>query len=138
MGNPRLSVSNESSAQATGAGSVERLAVEPIQSRPRRMLRAVEDAKAAVEEAQAVAATMPVIIERPPSLNDHIQAAFSAIARILAVKLQLLLTLLGAFVLALGAMAWQSQMGLAVLIAWCCLAVLPMVWLDYAGRQRRP
>lgn len=129
-----MSVSNESSASAT----VERLAVEAIPSRPRKpgALHAVETSPP--EPPPQVTAPTPVIIERAPSLNDHIQAAFSAIARILAVKLQLLLTLLGAFVLALGAMAWQSPMGLAVLIAWCGLAVLPMVWLDYAGRQRRP
>lgn len=63
------------------------------------------------------------------------QVTLGAVMRVLAVRLQLLLSLAGAFVLALGAMAWQSWPGLAILIAFCALTVLPLVWLEYHGRQ---
>lgn len=63
-------------------------------------------------------------------------AAFRAISRILAVRFQLLLSLIGAFVLALHAMQWQTSAGLWVLIAFCALITGPLVWLEYSGRPR--
>lgn len=78
-----------------------------------------------------------VAMATPPTQSDLLHAAFTAIAKVLAVRLQLLLSLIGAFVLAMGAMAWQTPAGLWVLTAWCILAVLPLVWLEWGGRPRR-
>ena len=63
-------------------------------------------------------------------------ATLHVVSRVLAVRLQLLLALIGAFVLALGAMQWQTPAGLYVLIAWAVLTILPIVWLEYSGRPR--
>lgn len=78
------------------------------------------------------------MVTRGPTVHELITANFKALALILAARVLLLLTLIGAFALALGAMAWQTPMGLYVLIAFCCLTVLPMAWLEVAGRMRRP
>lgn len=77
------------------------------------------------------------IVERRPDISDQINAVFAAISRVLAVRLQLLLSLLGAFALAVMAMQWQSSAGLWLLIAWCLLTVIPLVALEWAGRPRR-
>lgn len=89
-------------------------------------------------ETAAAQATPPATIYVPqkPAAADLLNAAFAAIARILAVRFQLLLSLIGAFVLALGAMQSQSTAGLLVLIAFCALTVLPLVYLEYSGRPR--
>ena len=82
------------------------------------------------------AAPAPIYVHQKPSAADLLHAAFTAIARVLAVRFQLLLSLIGAFVLALGAMQWQSPMGLYVLMAFCAGTVAPLVWLEFSGRPR--
>jgi hypothetical protein len=78
----------------------------------------------------------PQTTSRPPPTPSALIAVFTAIAKILAVRLQLLLALIGAFVLALLAMSWQSNIGLAVLAAYCCLTVIPLIWLAWPDRGR--
>lgn len=123
-----MSVSNESSSP------VERVAVEALPDRPRRVtpLRAIE-----TPEAVAPVQPSPTIIERGPTTAELLNGAFAAIARVLAVRLQLMLAVIGAFVLAMLAMQWQTLPGLFVLIAWNILTVLPLIWLEYTGRPRR-
>lgn len=75
---------------------------------------------------------------RKPHAGELILANLRAIAMVLSARALLLLTLIGAFVLGLEAMSWQTAMGLYVLIGWCVLAVLPMVGLEVSGRLRRP
>lgn len=82
----------------------------------------------------AAIAKPPIFVPLKPTAADLLNAAFAAIARVLAVRFQLLLSLIGAFVLAIGAMQWQSPSGLYVLIAFCALTVLPLVWLEFSGR----
>lgn len=77
-------------------------------------------------------------LARRPTIAPALQAAFATIAKIVAVRLQLLLALIGTFVLALGAMAWQSNAGLWIVIAFASLTVLPLVALEYLGRPRPP
>ncbi|HXE51256.1 MAG TPA: hypothetical protein VN663_22955 [Ramlibacter sp.] len=77
-----------------------------------------------------------VYVPQKPTIGDQLHAAFVAIARILAVRFQLLLSLIGAFVLAVLAMQWQSAAGLYVLVAFCAGAVAPLVWLEFSGRRR--
>lgn len=76
-------------------------------------------------------------VERQAKLRDGAtDAAYRAVASVLAVRVQLLLSLIGAFVLALFAMQWQSPAGLYVLIAFCALTILPLVALHFLGRPR--
>lgn len=129
------------------ANAVERLSVQPLPDRSRKTpLRAVEqEPPTAGYNPPAVtlapAAPVPperVIVPQKPAAADLINAAFAAIARVLAVRLQLLLSLIGTFVLAMGAMAWQSTAGLLVMIAFASLTLVPLVVLEYIGRPRAP
>lgn len=125
-----------------GSTTVERVAVEVEPERPRRApLRTVPSegfaGAVAATEAQAAAPQPQVVhVPTPPNAAALIQAAFAAIAKVLAVRFQLLLSLMGAFVLAVLAMQWQTPAGLYVLIAFCALTTAPLVWLEFKGRPR--
>jgi hypothetical protein len=123
----------------------ERIAVEAIPDRPRRpTLSAVPPAglaaAAAAVEAQTAQMASAAIASMPSShqsqVNAALTAAFRSIARVLAVRLQLLLSLIADFVLAILAMQWQTPAGLYVLIAFCALTTAPLVWLEFSGRPR--
>lgn len=58
------------------------------------------------------------------------------VARILAVRLILLLSVIGGFVLGVMAMMAQSWPSLAILTSYACLTVLPLVWLEVGQRPR--
>lgn len=79
-----------------------------------------------------------IYVTRKPTAGELILANLKAISLILSARALLLLSLVGAFVLGLQAMSWQTPMGLYVLIAWALLTVLPMVGLEVSGRLRRP
>lgn len=75
----------------------------------------------------------------PPSRvarSDILLAVLTAISRVLAVRLQLLLALVGAFVITLLAMDQQSSIGLAILVAYCALTVLPLIVLAWPERGK--
>lgn len=132
---------SDSATSLGNANGVERIGVQALPDRPARPrvatpLREVLAAPAP-SAVQPEPAPATVYVPQKPSAADLINANFSAIARILAVRLQLLLALIGAFVLAEGAMASQSNAGLLVLIAWAVLTIMPLVFLEYSGRQRR-
>jgi hypothetical protein len=91
---------------------------------------------AAAEAHAAAPQTTIVRVPQKPDVSELLNAAFAAIARVLAIRFQLLLALIGAWVLALLAMQWQTQASLFVLIADCVLTVLPLVWLEFSGRPR--
>ena len=55
---------------------------------------------------------------------------FSALAAILAIRLFLLFAVVGAFILAQAALPDTTYHGMFVLIAYCALTILPLVWLD--------
>jgi hypothetical protein len=122
------------------AQSVERLGVEAIPARERRpkpALHAVE--QTAAHEPLPAAPPPPaatIYVPQKPTAAELILANLKAISLILSARALLLLSLLGGFVLALGAMAWQTPMGLYVLIAWSVLTVLPMTGLEVTGRLR--
>lgn len=88
---------------------------------------------------EAVTAPPPASLPpAPPQASRADSAAlgaFAAIASILAARFLLLLALIGAFVLACYAMQSQTYAGLAVMIAYCTLAVLPLVYLDIQSRR---
>jgi hypothetical protein len=64
-------------------------------------------------------------------------ATYQVVAKVLAIRSQLLLAVIGAFVLSMYAMSWQTNAGLLVLIAWCLLTVMPLVALEWRGRPGR-
>jgi hypothetical protein len=57
-----------------------------------------------------------------------------AAAAILAVRWILLLTCCGAFVLAFIAKDW---LGLGTFVAFCCLVIIPLIFLDYSTRRAK-
>lgn len=81
----------------------------------------------------------PVLPLAPPSdsvrVNRAILAGLEAIGAVIFPRVLLLLALSGAFVLSLYAMAWQSNIGLAILIAFSVLTIGPLSWLDRMARR---
>lgn len=119
----------------TGDSSVEilgeRVVPDRLTTQPLR-LRAVESAAPSSPPPQ----TAPKPSTPPPSRKDSILlGVFQAIARILAVRFLLLLSLTGAFVLALGAMERQSWTGLAIMATYCLLTLIPLVWIEVSRGQ---
>jgi hypothetical protein len=115
---------------------VERVAVEAIPDRPSRRPPLREVPMPTEAEATVAQTPQPQIIRVPPDASAMLNAAFRAIARVLAVRFQLLLSLIGAFVLAIMAMMSQAPASLYVLIAFCVLITGPLVWLEFSGRPR--
>ncbi len=77
--------------------------------------------------------------EKPNALAEAFNSLlpiFSALAAILAVRLFLLFAIIGAFVLAQTALADTTYHSLWVLTAYCAFTILPLVWLDLAGKKR--
>ena len=79
--------------------------------------------------------TMPLPPEAPPPVNTPEKSTafmdmMEAISLVLSARAILLLTLIGAFVLAASAMFNPTGMRLGILCAYCVLAVLPCVWLE--------
>jgi uncharacterized YccA/Bax inhibitor family protein len=63
---------------------------------------------------------------------------FHAVAALLAVRLLLLLAILGGFTLALIALANGGYQAMGVLVAYAVLIVLPLVWLERNPRVDKP
>jgi hypothetical protein len=74
------------------------------------------------------AQTPPTSQPAPPAAAQL--AAFRAIALVLAVRLLLLLALMGGFSLAVMSMLWQTPVGVAIVVAYAVLLMLPLVWLE--------
>lgn len=60
---------------------------------------------------------------------------FQAIAQILAVRLILMLAVIGGFSLGFFALRQQAWLSLCVVLVYNLLVVVPLVWLDQAGRR---
>ena len=79
----------------------------------------------------------PPIAAVPPSRAEHaFVGVLTAVASLLAARLLLLLSIAGAFVLGLLASRSGSYVALATLVAFCCLTVLPMTYLDVQTHRR--
>lgn len=74
----------------------------------------------------------------PSRMPERALAVFNVLAAVLAVRLLLLLSLAGTFVLTLQAMAWQTPIGLAVAIAFALLTLTPLVWMEVRSRPPLP
>lgn len=59
-----------------------------------------------------------------------------AFSMILSARLLVLCSLIGAFVLAVMAESNGGYVALSVLVVFCVLTVVPLVWMDHASRQR--
>ena len=70
-----------------------------------------------------------------PRGADAIIGTLTAIASILAVRLLLLLALVGGFVVAVMALRDGGYQAAGVLVAYAVLIVIPMVWLESRPRQ---
>lgn len=85
--------------------------------------------------------TAPVSTETPrqapaPSRSDRaFVGVLAAIGAILAVRLLLLLAIVGGFVLAVMALTGGTYQAAGVLIAYAVLIVLPLVWLESRPKQ---
>ena len=89
------------------------------------------------QRAQAIADSPPAAAPQPPPKSDHaFVGVLAALTSLLAARLLLLLSISGAFVLAVMAMQAQSYAQLAVLVSFCCLTVLPMTYLDVVTHRR--
>jgi hypothetical protein len=62
-------------------------------------------------------------------------AVIALAAQTLSARALLLLSLIGAFVLAFQAMTLQTLPGLAVLVAYCLLTVVPVTILEIRGSR---
>jgi hypothetical protein len=148
-----------------GQSSVERLAVEEVEEAPPKPRKTAEVvvmpmqqgaptvsplpfpvAPAQIQEPPLVSTAAPTpppgptIPTAPSGLSEPrpspVLAALKVIARILAVRLILLLSVLGGFVLGVMAMLAQTWPSLAILVAYALLTVLPMVWLEVGQRPK--
>ena len=78
----------------------------------------------------------PVAAAPPPASDKAFVGVLTAVASLLAARLLLLLSIAGAFVLGLLASRSGSYVALATLVAFCCLTVLPMTYLDVQTHRR--
>lgn len=74
------------------------------------------------------------IVYRDPKISDVMLAAFSAFGFALSARALVLLSLLGAFVLALMAMKAQTTMSAVLLSLYCCLTTIPLVVLELRAK----
>lgn len=82
----------------------------------------------------------PSPIPGPPrkevsSTLDVLLAVVALAAQTLSTRALLLLSLIGAFVLAFQAMTLQTLPGLEVLVAYCLLTVVPVTILEIRGKS---
>ena len=126
-------------------GSVECLGTEPVVSQAvideqERQAEAARQQQAQQEAAlqsvlnRAASTARAVAEEAAKTRNAALIGTIQAIASILAVRLILLLSVIGAFSLAVMAMKTQDNTGLFVLIAYAFLTVIPLTFLDAKSR----
>lgn len=108
-------------------------AVAPV---ARHATAAVDFARQAMEKADGALATAQVVPRQ--SAPEQVLIVFRALARILAVRLLLFLSLAGSFSLAVMAMGQQSWLALVLVVAFAALTIGPLAWLEVMGRAVRP
>jgi hypothetical protein len=101
---------------------VERLGVEPYQPKPRKVTSLPVSTPEGPKEA--------VVVQNPVSTLDVAMMAFTGLGYALSARALLLLSLIGAFVLALQAMSSQTLPALEVFIAYSLLTVAPVTILE--------
>lgn len=89
-----------------------------------------------VEPPAVVAAAAPAPSPVIPTRDDHLIAAFRALGFALSARALLLLTLVGAFVLACGAMWSPSAVRIGVLALYSVMTVIPVTILEIRKRAQ--
>jgi hypothetical protein len=75
-------------------------------------------------------------VQAPPSTLEVVVAAFGALGYALSARALLLLSLIGAFVLAVMSVTTQTRASLYVLVAYCVFTVIPVAYLEVRRRQQ--
>lgn len=114
---------------------VERLGMEEVRQRP----RLVPETSPTLAPTPMLEATQRIQNPQPSTKVNHaaIIAVLQAIAVILAVRLFLLLAVIGSFILAYSGLPATDNHSLWVLGIYCVFTVLPLVWLDMKTRNRQ-
>ena len=94
--------------------------------------RVEEGRKAAISAVQAV---QQLAAQPPPEIGAPLLAALRAISMVVATRVLLFLSVMGAFILAILTAQQQSYLDLGLLTAWCALVNGPLCWLE---TRRRP
>jgi len=101
--------------------------------------RRTEQASNNQHQTQAAPQAAPQAPPAPPVTPPRDRAfigVLTALTHLLAARFLLLLAVVGAFILAVMAMPNGGYPGLAILIAYCSLTVLPLVYLDIETHRR--
>lgn len=77
-------------------------------------------------------------VQAQSRINQQVLAVTIALTRVLVVRFLLFLSLIGAFVLAIGAMHRETLPALAVLVAYALLTTGPLVWLEIRHGRTQP
>lgn len=104
--------------QSETSSTVRQLRVEEVAPRQRRQTE-----------------PSPAPTRQEPSTLDVLVAAFTGLGYALSARGLLLLSLIGAFVLAMRVMDSPSPMALAVLVAYAAFTVVPVAYLEVRRRQ---
>lgn len=121
----------------TGESSVEVVREREIPDRPVKGPLRLAVASGNSGPNSPPAPTPTTSMARPSRKDSILLAVFQAIAKVLAIRVLLLLSLTGAFTIAMEAMDKQSWTGLAILATYCLLTLIPLVWLE-VGKGRNP
>jgi len=139
----RLAVVREEIIALAAQAAAPRPAPEPIDPAPlieaaiapfiRSAAEAAATARQAQEEARAALATAQAIVPRQ-SAPEQVLLIFHALAKILAVRVLLFLSVIGSFALAVMAMQQQSWLALTIVAAFAALTIGPLAWLEVSKR----
>lgn len=133
--------------RSTNAANVDRIGFEVVDDEPSMPVPVAEQSSApssqeinqairhvAAQEASATAKR--AIQEAAQKLDGSISRTIKMIAAIFAVKSILLISVIGAFVIAVMAMENNTNAGLWILMAYSCLTVIPLTILDSRSRNQ--
>lgn len=111
---------------------VHRLRVEPVEPRPLKSSpsETPEPPRPAPQEPPQA----PPAVSGPDAL-DVVLAAFTGLGYALSARALLLLSIVGAFVLAVLVIQTDKVVPLIVLIGYCALVVIPLCILEYRRRE---
>ena len=143
----RLSVLREEIAALAAKAAVPAPAPDPIDPAPlieaaiapirERASQAVASAEAALAAARtAVAAAQEAASVPRQSAPEQVLIVFRALARILAVRILLFLSVAGSFALAVMAMGQQSWLALTLVGVFSALTIGPLAWLEVSQRAQ--
>lgn len=115
---------------------VELVAEEEFETEtPRLRLVRPEDEPTYAEQAYAMAPRLP---EPKRQIDEQVLQVMGVLAQVLAVRIMLLLSVIGTFALAWRAMSAPTPMALMVVLLLAVSTVGPLAWLTGRACRRRP